>query len=67
MKVLVASVIVAMALWPTGASAQSQRSARPNIIFIMTDDHAAHAIGAYGSRVNKTPHGDRLAREGARF
>ena len=31
----------------------------------MTDDHAAHAIGAYGSRVNQTPHLDRLAREGA--
>ena len=30
----------------------------------MTDDHAAHAISAYGSRVNKTPHID-LAREGA--
>ena len=28
---------------------------RPNIIFIMADDHAAHAIGAYGSRVNQTP------------
>src|SRR5918993_2689223 len=37
---------------------------RPNIIFIMSDDHAAHAIGAYGSRVNQTPHIDRLAREG---
>jgi hypothetical protein len=43
----------------------AQRPGRPNIIFIMTDDHAAHAIGAYGSRVNKTPHLDRLAREGA--
>ena len=31
----------------------------------MSDDHAAHAIGAYGSRVNETPHLDRLAREGA--
>ena len=38
---------------------------RPNILFIMTDDHAAHAIGAYGSRVNETPNLDRLAREGA--
>ncbi len=38
---------------------------RPNIIFIMSDDHAAHAIGAYGSRVNETPNLDRLAREGA--
>ena len=65
MKLLVASVFVAMALWPTGASAQSQRSARPNMIFIMTDDHAAHAIGAYGSKVNKTPNLDRLARDGA--
>jgi arylsulfatase A-like enzyme len=31
----------------------------------MSDDHAAHAIGAYGSRVNLTPGIDRLAREGA--
>jgi arylsulfatase A-like enzyme len=38
---------------------------RPNIVYIMTDDHAAHAIGAYGSRVNQTPNIDRLAREGA--
>ena len=36
----------------------------PNIVFIMSDDHAAHAIGAYGSRVNRTPNLDRLAREG---
>src|SRR3989441_13306857 len=40
---------------------------RPNILFIMTDDHAAHAIGAYGSRVNETPRLDRLAREGMLF
>ena len=40
---------------------------RPNIIFIMSDDHAAHAISAYGSRVNTTPNIDRIAREGARF
>ena len=40
---------------------------RPNILFVMTDDHAAHAISAYGSRVNKTPGIDRLAQEGALF
>jgi arylsulfatase A-like enzyme len=40
---------------------------RPNIVFVMADDHAAHAIGAYGSRVNETPGIDRLAREGMRF
>jgi arylsulfatase A-like enzyme len=41
--------------------------ARPNILFIMTDDHAAHAISAYGSKVNVTPNIDRIAREGALF
>ena len=40
---------------------------RLNILYIMTDDHAAHAIGAYGSRINKTPHIDRLAREGIKI
>ncbi len=40
---------------------------RPNIVFIMTDDHAAHAISAYGSRLNKTPNLDRLAKEGMKF
>jgi len=33
----------------------------------MTDDHAAHAISAYGSRVNQTPNFDRIAKEGVRF
>jgi arylsulfatase A-like enzyme len=47
------------------AAASAQPADRPNIIFIMSDDHAAHAISAYGSRVNQTPHLDRLAREGA--
>jgi len=40
---------------------------RPNIVFIMTDDHAAHAMSCYGSRINKTPHMDRIANEGVRF
>ncbi len=39
----------------------------PNILFIMSDDHAAHAISAYGSRVNTTPSLDRLGKEGMRF
>src|SRR6266513_783150 len=49
----------------TAAVASSAPVARPNIIFIMSDDHAAHAIGAYGSHVNRTPNLDRLARDGA--
>ena len=40
---------------------------RPNILYIMSDDHAVTAIGAYGSRLaplNPTPTLDRLAAEG---
>ncbi len=40
---------------------------KPNILFIFSDDHAQHAISAYGSKVNKTPNIDRLAQGGARF
>jgi arylsulfatase A-like enzyme len=40
---------------------------RPNLVFIMADDHAAQAIGAYGSQLNATPHIDRIARGGMRF
>ncbi len=43
------------------------REARPNIIFVFTDDHASHAISAYGSRINQTPNIDRLADEGMLF
>ena len=46
------------------ALALSATVQRPNIVFIMSDDHAAHAISAYGSRVNRTPNIDRLAKEG---
>lgn len=42
-------------------------SEKPNIIFIMSDDHAANAIGAYGSKINQTPNLDRIANEGMRF
>ena len=40
---------------------------RPNILFVFSDDHALQAIGAYGSKINKTPHLDRIASEGAVF
>ena len=33
----------------------------------MSDDHAAHAISAYGSRINQTPNMDRIGREGMRL
>jgi arylsulfatase A-like enzyme len=45
-------------------------AARPNVLFIMSDDHTFQAIGAYGSRlakVNPTPVIDSLAKNGMRF
>src|SRR5437870_10358289 len=53
--------VTASQLQPTPAGRQ------PNILYIMSDDHAAHAISAYGSRINQTPNIDRLPREGMRF
>ena len=40
---------------------------RPNILYIMSDDHASHAMSCYGSRINATPHLDRIAEGGMRF
>lgn len=56
----------ALALARMGPAGQGTQR-RPNILFILADDHAAHAIGCYGSRINKTPNLDRLARDGVRF
>ncbi len=40
---------------------------RPNILFIMSDDHAYQAISAYSDQLINTPHIDRLAKEGMLF
>ena len=40
---------------------------RPNVVFIMTDDHAQSALGIYGNRILKTPNLDRIGHEGVRF
>ena len=40
---------------------------RPNIVFIMSDDHAYQAISAYNDKLIKTPNIDRIANEGMLF
>jgi arylsulfatase A-like enzyme len=64
---LTLSLLAALVLLQPGAAQNQSSTKRPNIVFIMTDDHAAHAVSAYGSRINKTPNIDRLAKEGMRF
>jgi arylsulfatase A-like enzyme len=53
-----------------GLHAQSAAVKRPNIVFILSDDHASEAISAYGSWLKdfaKTPNIDRIARDGMLF
>ncbi|MEM8907915.1 MAG: sulfatase, partial [Bacteroidota bacterium] len=56
-------------LWAcqTEQATTNTEATRPNILFIMSDDHAYQAISAYGSQLIQTPHIDRLAKEGMLF
>ncbi|TDY60986.1 sulfatase family protein [Algibacter lectus] len=51
----------------TKAKVEAETPQRPNIVFIMSDDHAYQAISAYGHGLNNTPNIDRIANEGALF
>lgn len=54
-------------LFLTGVQASADPPARPNVLWICADDHAAYVYGAYGNRQVRTPHLDRLAAMGMRF
>ncbi len=64
--VLLMVVVLTSCLTPALRTAEAT-APRPNILFIFSDDHAQHAISCYGSKVNQTPHIDRLAAAGVRF
>lgn len=53
----------AMVLAALGANARQ----RPNIVFIMTDDHTMQAMSAYDTRFVETPNLDRIAADGVKF
>jgi arylsulfatase A-like enzyme len=59
--------VAALVMAAVPAAGTGAEPGRPNILFIMSDDHAYQAISAYGSNRNKTPNIDRLAKEGMRF
>lgn len=66
------ATLAAVAPWAaaTGASTPPPAAPRPNILWIMSDDHAINGAGAYGGRLaalDPTPNIDRLAREGVRL
>ncbi|MEI6491624.1 MAG: sulfatase [Verrucomicrobiota bacterium] len=60
---------LAFALLLVSTSAVWSADQRPNIVFILSDDHACQAVSAYGDSRNliQTPNIDRLGREGMRF
>jgi arylsulfatase A-like enzyme len=67
--VTVISSLTLLGLLANGCARKQEKrdSFRPNIIFIMSDDHAYQAISSYGSNINQTPNIDRIANEGMIF
>lgn len=67
MKILsfLALLVFAAPAWAQTPSPSAKD--RPNIIFIMADDHAYQAISAYSNRLIETPNIDRIAKMGMRF
>ncbi len=60
-------LVIATVIFLFSCSIKNQKQRHPNILFIMSDDHAYRAISAYGHELNHTPNIDRLATEGAIF
>jgi len=52
-------------LWLAAASATA--ASRPNVIWLVGDDHATHGLGAYGAKLARTPNLDRFAANATRF
>ena len=70
---LLAGAVVAVVLGaatfaaPMRAAAQPSTSVPPNIVVILADDLGYGDLASYGHPLNRTPHLDRLAKEGARL
>jgi arylsulfatase A-like enzyme len=62
-----AALCVAIAMLPAPALAQERNERRPNVVLIITDDVGYGDLGSYGAPDVKTPHIDRLARDGVRL
>lgn len=64
-------VLISLLLFTSVAVAffafRPKKQKKPNIVFIMSDDHAYQAISAYDKRLTKTPNIDRIANEGMLF
>ena len=62
-------LLVGVIVHPFGLTAAAAETSvrRPNIVFFLTDDQQADALGCYGNRIIQTPHVDALAKAGVAF
>ena len=70
MKTIMIGILVATLGLISASCSQIDEKQKPNIIYIMSDDHTSQAIGAYGGRLaklNPTPNLDHLADDGIVF
>ncbi len=65
MKTMIPLFMIALLF--AGCAKKEDRATPPNIIFIMSDDHAYQAISAYDDHLTRTPNIDRIASEGMLF
>jgi arylsulfatase A-like enzyme len=66
-KLLLCCSLAASAAGSVVAAPKTKLPAKPNIVFIMTDDHSYQTLSAYDRRFIKTPGLDRIANEGVLF
>ncbi|MEL6305205.1 MAG: sulfatase [Bacteroidota bacterium] len=69
MKTVFTAICVTLLVFYYGYKTKEspKKAKRPNIIFIMSDDHAYQAISAYGSQLIETPNIDKIANDGMLF
>lgn len=60
-------VLLCAVFFPFFLTAQKKQTKRPNIIYMMSDDHGYQAISAYGFGLNNTPNIDKLVEKGMLF
>jgi arylsulfatase A-like enzyme len=67
MKKVLLSLLLLSVVSAVFVAFKPKKQKRPNIVFIMSDDHAYQAISAYDKRLTQTPNIDRIAKEGMLF
>jgi arylsulfatase A-like enzyme len=66
---IASTFLLLLAAWTTASvrARSAVRADRPNVLWLMSDEHRTDSLGCYGSPWASTPNLDRLAREGVRF